>query len=246
MRQINQIEDLIQKQVDVIIVWPVNSQAIVPACKKAKKKGIPTLIANTKISESGFDVVKGFVGPDFKTEGSNAAELMHEALPEGGKIVEIKGLPGYATSRERSVGFRNKIKEEGWDIEIIDAQPADWNREKAQRVMENFLTKYSSGEIDGIYASDDNLAMGAINALKSTDRLDEVEIVSACMFGDGYEAIKEGNLYGTCLQSPIADAKKTVHASIQIALGWDLPFFNYFKTPKITKENIDQFEKPTW
>lgn len=242
MLQVNQVEDLIQKQVDVIVIWPVNGKAIVPVCRKAKEAGIPVLIANSPIDESGFELVAGYAGPDNVLEGRYAGELMIEALGGKGKVVELMGLPGYVTAMERSQGFREAI--EGTDIELIDSQPTDWNREKAQRVMENLLTKYD--DIDGVYAADDNIAVGGINALKEAGRLDEVKITSATMFGDGYDAMKRGEIYGTVYQSPVEDAKITVQTAIKLAKGEDIPFKNFFETPKVTIENIDDFERPSW
>ncbi len=240
-RQINQMEDLIQQNVDVIIVWPVNGKAIVPAARNAKEAGIPVLITNSPIDESGFDMVSGYTGPDNVLQGKLAAEMMIEALGGKGKVVEIMGLPGYVTSAERSQGFREEI-EQNSEIEIIETQPGDWNREKGQRVMEDFLTKYR--EIDGVYSANDDMAAGAINALKESGRLEDVKITSSTLFAVGYDAIKRGELYGSVQQSPVEDAKLALETAIDIALGKEVPFFNYFETPKVTEENIDQFEKP--
>jgi len=247
MKQVNQIQDLMTKQVDVIVVWPVSGKAIVPVLRQVEQQGIPVLIANSKIDESGFELVDGFAGPDNITQGRYAAQMMAEALDGEGKIVEIMGTPGYITAEERSEGFHMEVEENYPGLEIIETQPANWNREKAQEVMENYLTKYDEGEIDGVYVGDDNMGVGALNAIKSAGRGEGIKMTSATMFADGYDAMKEGDiLYGTLYQSPIDDARYTVEAAVKLAKGQDIEFFQYFETPKVTDENIDEFERPTW
>ncbi|MGM0604023.1 MAG: sugar ABC transporter substrate-binding protein [Bacillota bacterium] len=246
MKQVNQIQDLMTKNVDVIVVWPVSGKAIVPVLRQVQQRGIPVLIANSKIDESGFELVKGFAGPDNITQGEYAAQMMAEALDGAGKVVEVMGTPGYITAEERSKGFHDEIEKNYPDIEIVETQPANWNREKAQEVMENYLTKYDEGEIDGVYVGDDNMGMGAINAIKSAER-EELKMTSATMFADGYDEMKEEDiLYGTLYQSPIDDANFTVEAAVKLAKGEDIEFFQYFETPKVTDDNIDEFERPTW
>ncbi|MFN2339781.1 MAG: sugar ABC transporter substrate-binding protein [Halanaerobium sp.] len=247
MRQVNQIQDLLTRGVDVIVVWPVSGQAIVPVLRQVQQQGVPVLIANSKIDESGFDLVKAFAGPDNITQGEYAAQMMAEALDGEGKIVEIMGTPGYITAEERSAGFHQEVEANYPGLEIIETQPADWNREKSQEVMENYLTKYDEGEIDGVYVGDDNMGVGAINAIDSADRGSDLKMTSATMFADGYDEMKDADvLYGTLYQSPIDDANYTAEIALKLAKGEEVEFFNYFDTPKVTDENIDEFDRPTW
>lgn len=242
MLQMNQVENLIQQGVDVLVIWPVNGQAIVPAAQQAQEAGIPVIICNSPIDESGYEFVVGFVGPDNVIQGQYAAEMMIEALGGQGKVVELTGLPGYVTATERGQGFHDGVA--GTGIEIIDSQPADWNREKAQNVMENLLTSHS--DMDGVYAHDDNIAVGALNALREAGKAGEVFITSATMFGDGYDAMKEGLIYGTVYQSPLTDAEFTVQTAVKVAQGEEVEFFNYFPTPKVTVNDIDNYDRPIW
>lgn len=241
--QQNQVEDLIQKKVDVIVVWPCNGQAILPACKKAKDAGIPVVIANSPIDPSGKDSVNAYAGPDNYAQGKAAGEEMIEGLNGKGKVVELTGLPGYVTTIERSQGFQDVLKSAA-GIELLESQPADWNREKAQKMMESLLLKYP--EINGVYCADDDIAQGAINALKNANRLDGVIITAATLFGEGYDAIKAGIQYGSVFQSPAEDAKITVETAIRLAKGETVPYSNVFATPKVTKANVDSFERPSF
>lgn len=245
VRQVSQVEDLIQKKVDVIVIWPVSGKGIVPVLKKADEAGIPVLISNSPVDESGYEYIKGYTGPDNVLEGRYAGESMVELLDGKGKVVEIMGLPGYVTAIERSEGFHEVI-ENAPEIEIIETQPGNWDREKSQQVMENFLVKYGPGEFHGVYVADDNMGMGAVNALKAAGRLDEVVITSACLFGEGYDAIQRGEIGASVVQDPVEDASIAVRTAIEVARGKTIPFFNYFVTPKITQENLDQFHRPVF
>jgi len=242
--QINQMEDLIQKNVDVIVIWPVNGKAVVPVCKKATDAGIPVLVVNSLIDESGYQYVKGFSGPDTYAEGVNAAIGMIEALNGNGKVVELMGMPGYVTAIRRSEGFQDFIADNAPGIEIMATEPTDWNREKATRVMENLLTKYKV--IDGVYVADDNIGIGALNAMKEAGRAGEIAMTSACMFGEGYDAMAEGYIYGSVYQSPAEDAIMAVEVAVKLAQGVEMPFWNFFETPVVTKANMDQFERPNF
>ena len=247
-KQIEQVENLMQKKVDVIVIWPVNGMAIVPVCKKAFEAGFPIVIANSLIDESGFGYVKCFTGPDTYDEGKLAAEMMFEAFEKKGvsgtkNIVELMGLPGYVTAIRRSTGFQDEIAKYP-NFKLLATEPSDWNRAKATEKMENFLVKYD--DIDGVYVADDNVGIGALNALKEAGRASDVVMTSACLFGEGYDAIKAGLIYGSNFQSPAEDAKNTFNVAIKIVNGEKLEFWQFFKTPKVTLDNIDEYERPNF
>ncbi len=251
-RQIAQMQDLIQQQVDVIVIWPTNGQAVVPAVRAASMQGIPVVVTNSNIADEGAEFIASFSGPNNIQQGASSAELMCEALAEDGqdpseaegRIVQISGQPGYTTAVERQKGFEDRLPDACPAVEIVETQPGDWNREKAQRVMENFLVKYD--EIDGVYAGDDNMGVGALNAAKAAGRAEGIAFIGATNFAVGYEAMERGEYYGSIYQSPVDDAKNAFETAIAVANGEEVPALNYFETPKITQENMGQFEKPVF
>ncbi|WP_102107609.1 sugar ABC transporter substrate-binding protein [Oceaniglobus roseus] len=247
-RQIAQVEDLIQQQVDAIIIWPTNGEAVIPAVRKAQKAGIPVIVTNSNIAEEGFDFVASFSGPDNITQGARAAEIMCDKFKDMGiadsaQIVQISGQPGYTTAIERAKGFEDRLPEVCPDVKLVETQPGDWNREKSQKVMEAFLVKYD--KIDGVYAGDDNMGVGALNAAKAAGR-DGIIFVGATNFAVGYEAMEAGDYWGSIYQSPVDDAKAALQTAIDVLDKKDVPFLNYFDTPKITQDNMDQFTKPVF
>lgn len=247
-RQIAQMEDLIQQEVDAIIIWPTNGEAVIPAVRKAHNAGIPVIVTNSNIAEAGFDFVASFSGPDNITQGARSAEIMCDKFKDMGidgeaQVVHITGQPGYTTAIERAKGFEDRLPEVCPDVTIIDTQPGDWNREKSQKVMEAFLVKYD--DIDGVYAGDDNMGVGALNAAKAAGR-DGIIFVGATNFAVGYEAMERGEYWGSIYQSPVDDAKAALKTAIETLEGKDLPFLNYFDTPKITQDNMGDFTKPVF
>ena len=247
-RQIAQMEDLIQQEVDAIIIWPTNGEAVIPAVRKAFNAGIPVIVTNSNIAEPGFDFVKSFSGPDNITQGSRSAEIMCDrfkalGIEDEAKVVHITGQPGYTTAIERAKGFNDRLPEVCPNVEQIDEQPGDWNREKSQQVMEAFLVKYD--DIDGVYSGDDNMGVGAMNAAIAAGR-DGITFVGATNFAVGYEAMEAGTYWGSIYQSPVDDAEAALKTAIDVLNGDDVPFLNYFDTPKITQENQGEFTKPVF
>ena len=247
-RQIAQMEDLIQQEVDAIIIWPTNGEAVIPAVRKAHQADIPVVVTNSNIAEAGFPFVSTFSGPDNITQGARSAEIMCDRFIELGieneaKVVHITGQPGYTTAIERAKGFNDRLPEVCPNVEQIDEQPGDWNREKSQQVMEAFLVKYD--DIDGVYSGDDNMGVGAMNAAIAAGR-EGITFVGATNFAVGYEAMEAGTYWGSIYQSPVDDAEAALQSAIDLLNGEELPFLNYFDTPKITQDNMDEFTKPVF
>jgi ribose transport system substrate-binding protein len=248
-RQIAQIQDLIQQDVDAMIIWPTNGQAVIPAVREAHRAGIPVVITNSNIAEDGFDFITSFSGPDNVTQGSRSAEIMCDRFTELGiqdeaRVVEITGQPGYTTAIERSEGFQERLPEVCPNVTLVDSQPGNWNREDSQRVMEAFLVQYD--DIDGVYSGDDNMGAGALNAALAAGRAEGITFVGATNFAVGYDAMERGEYWGSIYQSPVDDAEAALQTALDIIAGEEVPFLNYFDTPKITQENMGDFDRPVF
>lgn len=247
-RQIAQMQDLIQQEVDAIIIWPTNGQAVIPAVREASEADIPVIVTNSNIAEQGFPFVASFSGPDNITQGSRAAEIMCDRFTELGiedeaQIVQISGQPGYTTAIERAQGFEDRLPEVCPNVTLLETQPGNWNREDSQRVMEAFLVQYD--DIDGVYSGDDNMGVGAMNAAIAAGR-DGITFVGATNFAVGYDAMGRGEYWGSIYQSPVDDAEAALATALAILNGEEVPFLNYFDTPKITQENMEEFDRPVF
>lgn len=243
-RQIGQMQDLVQQRMDAIIIWPTDGQAVIPAIRQASNAGIPVIVTNSRIADAGMDFIAAFSGPDNVEQGAYAAEMMCDALGEEGQIVQISGQPGYTTAIERAAGFEERLAELCPGVELMETQPGNWNRERAQRVMEDFLTKYD--RIDGVYSGDDNMGVGALNAAKDAGRADDIVFIGATNFAVGYDAIARGEYYGSIYQSPVDDAEAALQTALDVLAGKEVPKLNFFETPKITAENLEEFDRPVF
>lgn len=244
--QFNQIQDMIAQRMDVIVVWPTSQNALIPAIRQASRAGIPVITSNSPIATAGQRYIEAHTGPDDCRQAQFAAEQLGDALKGKGNIVVLEGTPGYSVAIIRKNCFLDTLEDKYPSVNILDSQPANWNREKAQTIMEGYLTKYK-GRIDGVYAFDDGMGLGAINAIKAAGfGPGDIKITTCNLFREGYDLIKEGWHTGSNQQSPIDDAKLAIQTAIKVANGIEVPRLQTIPTPKLNKGNIDQFEKPTW
>lgn len=249
-KQATDIRDLTSQHVDAMVVWPTNPKAIISSVKQAHDQGIPVIITNSAIDPQGEKYIVSFTGPNHFIEGQQAGELMAKGLNGKGNVVMIMGGPGYAATVARDQGFRDALKSHP-DIKVLDLQYASWSREKAQSLMENFVTRFGT-EIDGVYSMDAGMGIGALEgykAAKSNGTLaadKNVIFTDATLFGEAYDAIKGGEYYGSVLQLPQPDAELALKTAILAAGGIKVEKVAYYETSKIDKDNIGQTERPNF
>jgi ribose transport system substrate-binding protein len=206
------------------------------------------IVTNSNIAEAGFDFVKSFSGPDNITQGARSAEIMCDKFKEMGIETRPRWCrspvsPATPPPSSAAKGFQDRLPEVCPNVTLVDTQPGDWNREKSQQVMEAFLVKYD--DIDGVYAGDDNMGVGALNAAKAAGR-EGIIFVGATNFAVGYEAMERGEYWGSIYQSPVDDAEAALKDRNRRAGGRGVPFLNYFDTPKITQDNMASSPSPVF
>lgn len=248
-KQAGQISDLVSQRVDAIIIWPVNGKGIVPFAKRAKEAGIPVVVTNSNIDPSGKDYIVAYTGPDDFTEAKLAGEMMVKALGGKGNVVMLNGIPGYTVTQLRIDGFMEGIKNSP-DIKILDSQPAHFSQEKAQTLMENYITRFGK-DIDGVFSVDSGVGAGVLSAVEAAEgdgRLDagHVKMVDATIFGPIYDAIQQGKYYGSVVQSPEDDATLALETATKAAIGIEVPREVYLPMPIVTSETIKDIAKPSF
>ncbi|KPP88320.1 MAG: ribose transport system substrate-binding protein [Rhodobacteraceae bacterium HLUCCA08] len=244
--QFDQIQDMISQNPDAIVVWPTSQNALIPAIREASRSGIPVVTSNSPIGEAGRRYVVGHTGPDDCAQAEQAADMLAGALDGDGNVVVVEGTPGYTVSILRGNCFLDRIEDEYPGITILDSQTAEWNRERAQTVMETFLTQYGD-EIDGVYAFDDGMGLGVISALQGAGKEPgEVAVVTCNQFGEGWDAMREGWHQGSNKQSPIDDAILAIQTAVKVANGIEVPELQGIDTPMVLPGNVDEFDRPSW
>jgi ribose transport system substrate-binding protein len=204
------------------------------------------ITSNSPIGEAGRRYIAAHTGPDDCAQAEQAAEMLGDSLNGEGNIVVVEGTPGYTVSILRKNCFLDKMEDSYPKINILASQTAEWNREKAQTVMETFLTKFGD-KIDGVYAFDDGMGLGVISALQGRGlKPGDVKVVTCNLFGEGWDAIKSGWETGSNKQSAEDDAILAIQTAVKIANGIAVPSQNQIETPKVQAYNVDQFERPSW
>ena len=229
--QIELVEQAITNHVDAILITPADSTGIIPAIEAANAAGIPIATPNTKAY--GGNVLT-WVGVDNYQVGYQLGKAICDALGGKGDIVLIEGTSGNSTSTERVDGYKDAFKEYP-DIKLLDSQPADFNREKGMTVMENFLERYD--HIDGVASVNKDMTMGALEAIKAVDRLDEMINVTFDVDNDCLDAIDAGEILITGAQEEKSQIANAIYACLLACNGFKVAPEQYIPMTLVTKDN---------
>ncbi|NBF40301.1 MAG: substrate-binding domain-containing protein, partial [Spirochaetes bacterium] len=154
-REASNIQDLIQRGVDALLINPTDSDAVVPSVQRANDAGIPVFTIDR--GANGGEVVS-HIASDNVAGGEMAAEYLIEAIGGSGQVVELQGIPGTSAARDRGEGFNNVVDQND-DVEVIARQTANFNRTEGLNVFQNILQAES--DIDGVFAHNDGMVLGA-------------------------------------------------------------------------------------
>ncbi|MDI9464489.1 ribose ABC transporter substrate-binding protein RbsB [Candidatus Darwinibacter acetoxidans] len=212
-RQLAGIEDLIARGVDLILVNPTDSSAVVPAILAANRAGIPIITVDR--GAEGGEVV-AHIASDNVLGGRMAGEFIAELLGGKGKVVELEGIPGTSAARERGQGF-NEVIATYPDIQVVARQEAGFDRARGLTVMENILQ--AQPEIDALFCHNDEMALGAIIAIQAAGRADKIKVVGFDATDDAVQAVKEGRMLATIAQQPRLMGELGVEYAIKVLSG---------------------------
>ena len=192
--QIAAVRSFINQGVDAIVIAPIVEDGWDDVLQEAKDAGIPVILEDRTVTAPD-DLYATWVGLDFRREGVYAGEW---AAAEFGdtptKMVVLEGTTGSAPANDRAEGFDEAIA--GTAIEKIDSQTGDFTRDGGKTVMEGFLQKYGVDGIDLVYAHNDDMALGAIEAIESAGAVPgtDIKIVSVDAVHDGMQALVDGKI----------------------------------------------------
>ncbi len=201
--QIQGISSLILQRVDAIILAPIVETGWDNVLKKAKQAGIPVLILDRSIQTEDESLYEGYIGADTYDEAVKAAQWLIKKTDGKAKVVELQGEPGASPTVNRAKGFRDAIKDHP-GIEIIASQSGDFRRSKGKEVMEALL-KTHGDSIQVVYAHNDDMAIGAIQAISEAGKKpgEDIILVSIDAVKAAFEAMIEGTLDCTVECNPL-------------------------------------------
>lgn len=224
-KQMQIVENLIQKRVSALVLAPCGSKEIVPAILKANQAGIPVLIVDTRADEKTLKEAgahtETFIGSDNFHGGELAGDFMCGRLEDRGRVLILEGIAGHETVDARRRGFVEALKGHP-GVVVAASQTANAEQEKAFNVTQNLLQ--SNKDVQGIFACNDVMALGAMAACKSMNRKDIV-IVGFDASAPGRQAIQEGTMAGSVAQYPGEMGRLGVENALNVLKGEKLPAY---------------------
>ena len=208
-KQANDVADLLQQNISVLLVNPVDSAAISTSVKAANKANIPVVCLDRSADQG---TVASLVASDNVKGGEMAAENIIKKLGEKVKVAELEGIPGASATRERGQGF-HKIADA--KLTVVAKQSADFDRSKGLTVAENMLQ--ANPGIQAIFAQNDEMALGAIEAAKSANK--KIFIVGFDGTADGVKAVENGTMSATIAQQPEIMGQQGLEVAVKAAKG---------------------------
>ncbi len=238
-KQISNIEDMIAQGLDLLIVSPAQEGALTPIVERVHADGTPVVLIDRGIAGDGYTT---FVHADNYAISEMVADYIAAKLTEKygepkGTIVVIEGVPGSTTAVQRDDGFRERIAARYPQMEIIASQPADYRRDLATSVMEDYLQTFD--QIDAVFTHADEMTMGAVNAIENAGRRDEILITSVNGTTEAIQAILEGRMDCTPLYTNAAGPG--VDLAMKILAGEDVPKHIVLRPLMIDETNAADF-----
>jgi ribose transport system substrate-binding protein len=201
-KQVSDVEDLIAQRVDAIFLAPREFEGLSSALRRAKEAKIPVfLIDREAAGKAGEDYVS-FLGSNFVEQGKRAGDWLVKQTNGKAGIVELTGTAGSSVARDRSQGFRDATKNSP-DMKILASQTGNFSRAEGQKVMENIIQAHGK-EITAVYAHNDEMALGAIQALKAANMNPGKDVLIVSVDGEkaALEAIMRGEMNITVESNP--------------------------------------------
>ena len=239
----DQLTTCVSQGVDGIVLWPFDPQAYIPGMIAAADAGIPLIIINSPMDAAAEEYYASFTGPDVYEEGVLSADALDEVLGSTGNVVIIAGQAGNGTTIGRTDGFTERLEELGSGIEVLQVVNADFDQQKALEASRDLITRFGD-TIDGVYANDDTMALGFIDAWTESGRsLDTIPpIVGINGQVQAFDLIKAGSYYATIVQSPIEDGKLAAETIIKLIKGETVDKRLPIPLTVVTSENVDSVE----
>jgi len=208
-KQQNDIEDLISRNVSVLIVNPVDSDAVAPAVQNAISKGVKVISVDRVVNGVDVDCQ---IASDNVAGARMATEYLVEQIGEGAKVAELQGVPGASATIDRGAGFHEAADE---TLDVVASQSANFDRAEGMSVMENILQSDSS--IKGVFAHNDEMALGALQAIAATGK--DIKVIGFDATDDAVNEVKAGRMTATVAQKPELMGETAVLTSIRLIAG---------------------------
>ena len=232
--QISQIEDQLSKKIDAMALAPTDPNALKPVVEEARKQGVGVVFIDTKGINDGVT----FIGTNNEQGAKLAADYICKNVEKGSEVAILQGIITQSTGKARAEGAHNGLSACG--LRVVAEQPADWDTAKAQSAMENILTGHPN--LKALFASNDNMALGAVQAIKSAGLSGKLLIVGFDANPNAAAAVLAGDMAATVAQNPKNMGRLGVENALKVKHGEKIEAVIDTGTVLVTKENAAQYK----
>lgn len=247
-QQASECEVAVAAQPDLIILWPAVGDTVRPCLAAAQAAGIPVTVTNSNVNPEDVPLTQAFSGPDTYGQGAASAEIMCDIVgDEEVGILMVNGLTGNSTATTRRDGFVDTIAANCPNVTILAEQPGNWNKDDSQIAVSEMLTAVGPENVQGIYAADDTMVAGAIDALKARG-IDPASLYITSIGNTflGNPLVISGELDGTVFQSSSWDGENAAVLAYTVLTGGTAEDL-FMPSVKVTADNAsDPAVAPEW
>ncbi|HMC45389.1 MAG TPA: substrate-binding domain-containing protein [Caballeronia sp.] len=239
--QANQLQDLVTvNKINALVIFPFESATLTQPVAQVKKKGVYVTVVDRGLTDTSAQ--DAYVAGDNTAFGKLPAEYLAKTMDGKGDIVALRGIPT-TLDNERWAAFESVIKQHP-DMKILDAKYANWNRDDAFKVMQDYLTRFK--HIDAVWAADDDMMIGVLKAIDQAKRTDIKQVFGGAGSKEAVKRIMDGD---KLVQADVSYSPKFIYDAIKLTAearlkGEALPPTTIIPSVLITKDNAKQFYYP--
>ena len=239
--QANQLQDLVTvNKINALVIFPFESASLTQPVAQVKKKGVYVTVVDRGLTDTSAQ--DAYVAGDNTAFGKLPAEYLAKTMDGKGDIVALRGIPT-TLDNERWAAFESVIKQHP-DMKILDAKYANWNRDDAFKVMQDYLTRFK--HIDAVWAADDDMMIGVLKAIDQAKRTDIKQVFGGAGSKEAVKRIMDGD---KLVQADVSYSPKFIYDAIKLTAearlkGDKLPPTTIIPSVLITKDNAKQFYYP--
>lgn len=238
--ELQQIEDLITRKPDAIIMQAVDGAASQQAAKEVNQAGIPLFVQSTDFNTPNSLNIVSYIGVDDTEAGKVQGKYVNDQLPNGGKILYIVGTYGASWTDRRKTGFMDVLNK---NVTIAQEVQANGARDDGKKVMEDMLQRFPAGSgIDGLVCQNDESCLGAVSAIQEAKRQSDFKfIIGVDGTSAGYAAIKAGGMTATVRQDSAGQGTTAIDVVNKYLAGQKVDNRYYLPWTLVTKDNVSQY-----
>lgn len=237
IEQLNLAQTVLAQKPNALLLSPQSDSNLVPVVQAAREANIPTII----IDDARTEGASTYIGTDQVAIGGKAAAFLADLYPDGAKVAQIEGAAGSPNARMRIQGFKEELANHP-NLELVASQPGNWDRLTALNATSNILRQHP--DLGGVYANNDGMALGVVEAVTSASSLDKVAVVGTDGIREAKRSVGDGQMRATVAEFPFEEGQLGVQMALRLLACQGIPPWVVSPQAVITKDNVGEFPDP--